>query len=151
MSAALAASSMPRGMGSFYRSQHELVFVFKEPNGPHLNNIQLGKFGRSRTNVWDHPGAASLREELKLHATPKPVTLIAEAIRDCSKCQCRVNCVQKCRSNFPQFGHSERRGGIAIFGWSAAAPKVRLGRRCNGRFRPQMLRHELGMLAQAIA
>jgi DNA modification methylase len=72
-------------MGSFYRSQHELVFVFKEPNGPHLNNIQLGKFGRTRTNVWDHPGASSLREELKLHATPKPVTLIAEAIRDCSK------------------------------------------------------------------
>ena len=72
-------------MGSFYRSQHELVFVFKEPNGPHLNTIQLGKFGRSRTNVWDHPGASSLREELKLHATPKPVTLIAEAIRDCSK------------------------------------------------------------------
>ena len=72
-------------MGSFYRSQHELVFVFKEPNGPHLNTIQLGKFGRTRTNVWDHPGASSLREELKLHATPKPVALIAEAIRDCSK------------------------------------------------------------------
>src|SRR5215212_3413223 len=71
-------------MGSFYRSQHELVFVFKEPNGPHINNIQLGKFGRNRTNVWDHPGAASLRDELKLHATPKPVSLIAEAIRDCS-------------------------------------------------------------------
>ena len=52
---------------------------------PHLNNVQLGKFGRNRTNVWDHPGPASLREELKLHATPKPVSLIAEAIRDCSK------------------------------------------------------------------
>ena len=72
-------------MGSFYRSQHELVFVFKEPNGAHLNNVQLGKWGRNRTNVWDHPGATSLREELKLHATPKPVSLIAEAIRDCSK------------------------------------------------------------------
>jgi hypothetical protein len=71
-------------MGSFYRSQHELVFVFKEPSGPHLNNIQLGRFGRDRTNVWEHPGAAGLREELKLHATPKPVALIAEAIRDCS-------------------------------------------------------------------
>jgi hypothetical protein len=72
-------------MGSFYRSQHELVFVFKEPNGAHLNNVQLGKWGRNRTNVWDHPGAASLREELNLHATPKPVSLIAEAIRDCSQ------------------------------------------------------------------
>ncbi len=71
-------------MGSLYRSQHELVFVFKEPNGPHVNNVQLGRFGRNRTNVWDHPGAPSLREELKLHATPKPVALLAEAIRDAS-------------------------------------------------------------------
>src|SRR5215216_6502215 len=72
-------------MGAFFRSQHELVFEFKEPNGAHINNIQLGRWGRNRTNVWDHPGAASLREELKRHATPKPVSLIAEAIRDCSK------------------------------------------------------------------
>jgi DNA modification methylase len=71
-------------MGSFYRSQHELVFVLKQPGGAHINNVQLGKFGRNRTNVWDHPGATSLRDELKLHATPKPVALIAEAIRDCS-------------------------------------------------------------------
>ncbi len=71
-------------MGSLYRSQHELVFVFKEPNGPHLNNVQLGKFGRNRTNVWDYPGAHGLRAELKLHATPKPVALIADAIRDAS-------------------------------------------------------------------
>jgi DNA modification methylase len=71
-------------MGSLYRSQHELVFVFKEPNGPHVNNVQLGKFGRNRTNVWDYPGAHGLRAELKLHATPKPVALIADAIRDAS-------------------------------------------------------------------
>jgi DNA modification methylase len=69
-------------MGSFYRSQHELVFVFKAPGGAHINNVLLGKYGRNRTNVWDHPGAPSLREELALHATPKPVALIAEAIRD---------------------------------------------------------------------
>jgi hypothetical protein len=49
-----------------------------------LNNVQLGKFGRNRTNVWSWPGAASLRKELELHPTPKPVGLLAEAIRDVS-------------------------------------------------------------------
>ncbi len=44
------------GMGSFYRSQHELVFVFRNGKGPHQNNVQLGKFGRYRTNVWSYPG-----------------------------------------------------------------------------------------------
>lgn len=71
-------------MGSLLRSQHELVFMFKEPSGPHLNNVQLGKFGRTRTNVWDFPGAPSLKKELELHPTPKPVALVAEAIRDVS-------------------------------------------------------------------
>lgn len=71
-------------MGSLYRSQHELVFVFKEPSAPHANNVQLGKFGRNRTNVWAYPGASSLRKELKLHPTPKPVAMIADAIRDVS-------------------------------------------------------------------
>lgn len=72
-------------MGSFYRSQHELVFVFKEPSAPYLNNVQLGRFGRNRTNVWAWPGAASLRKELELHPTPKPVSMIAEAVRDVTK------------------------------------------------------------------
>jgi DNA modification methylase len=71
-------------MGSLLRSQHELVFMFKEPNGPHINNVQLGKYGRNRTNVWDFPGAAGLRKELELHPTPKPVSLVAEAIKDVS-------------------------------------------------------------------
>jgi DNA modification methylase len=71
-------------MGSLLRSQHELVFMFKQPNGPHINNVQLGKFGRARTNVWDFPGAPSLKKELELHPTPKPVALVAEAIRDIS-------------------------------------------------------------------
>jgi len=71
-------------MGSFYRSQHELVFVFKEPGASHINNVQLGKFGRDRSNVWSYPGAASLRKELKLHPTPKNVSMIADAIRDAS-------------------------------------------------------------------
>jgi DNA modification methylase len=77
------------GMGSFYRSAHELVFLFKNGTGSHRNNIQLGKFGRNRTNVWNYPGANSFsRSEsegnlLALHPTPKPVALIVDAIKDC--------------------------------------------------------------------
>lgn len=69
-------------MGSLYRSQHELVFVFRDPRAPGQNNVQLGRFSRNRTNVWDYPGAASLRKELELHPTPKNVRMIADAIRD---------------------------------------------------------------------
>jgi DNA modification methylase len=78
------------GMGSFYRSQHELVFVFKAGRGSHRNNVQLGQFGRHRTNVWSYPGANSFgraTEEghlLALHPTVKPVRLVADAILDCS-------------------------------------------------------------------
>lgn len=77
------------GMGSFYRSKHELVFVFKKGVAPHINNFGLGDSGRYRTNVWDYPGISSLGatrdEELAMHPTVKPVALIADAIRDCSK------------------------------------------------------------------
>jgi DNA modification methylase len=77
------------GLGSFYRSKHELVFVFKSGDGPHVNNFRLGETGRYRTNVWDYPGINTLRperiEELSLHPTVKPVALVADAIRDCSK------------------------------------------------------------------
>jgi DNA modification methylase len=72
------------GLGGLYRSAHEEVFVFADPNGPVKNNVQLGKFGRNRTNVWDFPGVVSMRKELKSHPTPKSVSMIAEAIRDCS-------------------------------------------------------------------
>jgi DNA modification methylase len=78
------------GMGSFYRSAHELIFVFKNGTGSHRNNIRLGKFGRNRTNVWNYPSANSFAradvEEnlLALHPTPKPVALIADAIKDCT-------------------------------------------------------------------
>ena len=74
------------GMGSFYRSQHELAFVFKKGNAPHINNFELGQHGRYRTNVWEYPGASSKsgRELLALHPTVKPVAMIADAIRDCS-------------------------------------------------------------------
>jgi DNA modification methylase len=78
------------GMGSLYRSQHELVFVFKQGHGGHRNNVQLGQFGRNRSNVWRYPGVNSFGrcgEEgnlLALHPTVKPVTLVADAILDCS-------------------------------------------------------------------
>src|SRR5258707_5634847 len=77
------------GMGSLYRSAHELVFVFKNGNAPHRNNVQLGVFGRNRTNLWRYAGAVGLRtsEEgnlLRSHPTPKPVALIADAMLDCS-------------------------------------------------------------------
>jgi DNA modification methylase len=79
------------GMGSFYRSGHELVFLFKNGEGPHRNNIQLGKFGRYRTNVWNYPSANTLSRTgpdgdlLALHPTPKPVALIADAIKDSTR------------------------------------------------------------------
>lgn len=77
------------GMGTFYRSRHELIFVFKKGRAPHINNFGLGEGGRYRTNVWDYPGISSLGaardEELAMHPTVKPVALIADAIRDCSK------------------------------------------------------------------
>ena len=77
------------GMGTFYRSKHELIFVFKKGRAPHINNFGLGDGGRYRTNVWDYPGISSLGasrdEELAMHPTVKPVALIADAIRDCSK------------------------------------------------------------------
>lgn len=78
------------GMGSFYRSQHELCFVFKHGRGRHRNNVQLGRFKRNRSNVWMYPGAnnaASTGEEgklLGLHPTAKPVKLIADIILDCT-------------------------------------------------------------------
>lgn len=77
------------GMGSLYRSKHELVFVFKSGTAKHVNNVELGRFGRCRTNVWDYAGANSLSsdraDDLALHPTVKPVALVADAILDASK------------------------------------------------------------------
>ena len=78
------------GMGALYRSQHELVFVFKHGRLGHRNNVQLGQFGRNRSNVWHYPAANSFArcsEEgnlLALHPTVKPVALVADAMLDCS-------------------------------------------------------------------
>jgi DNA modification methylase len=75
------------GMGTFYRSKHELVFVLKVGNAGHTNTFGLGDGGRYRTNVWDYAGVntAGRREDLAMHPTVKPVALVAEAIKDCSK------------------------------------------------------------------
>jgi len=107
------------GMGSFYRSQHELVFVFKHGRHGHRNNVQLGQFGRHRSNVWHYPGANSLSRRgeegylLALHPTVKPVAMIADAILDCSA-----------------------RGDIVLDGFLGSGTTViaaeRTGRRCFG-------------------
>ena len=77
------------GMGSFYRSKLELVFVFKVGGAPHTSTFELGDTGRYRTNVWDYAGVNTLRpgraEELAMHPTVKPVALVANAIKDCSR------------------------------------------------------------------
>jgi DNA modification methylase len=77
------------GMGSFYRSKHELVFVWKSGGSAHINNFELGQHGRNRTNVWDYAGVNTMRagrlEELAMHPTVKPVVLVADAIKDCSR------------------------------------------------------------------
>lgn len=77
------------GMGSLYRSQHELVFVYKSGRAAHINNVELGKHGRYRTNVWSYAGANTFSRtrdtDLEMHPTVKPVALVADAILDCSK------------------------------------------------------------------
>ncbi len=76
------------GMGTFYRSRHELIFAFKHGTTPHFNTFELGQNGRYRTNVWQYRGVNTMRagrmEELALHPTVKPVQMIADAIRDVS-------------------------------------------------------------------
>jgi DNA modification methylase len=107
------------GMGSLYRSQHEFIFVFKNGHAPHRNNVQLGRFGRHRSNVWTYPGANSMgrgTEEgnlLALHPTAKPVKLVADAILDCSA-----------------------RGDLVLDPFMGSGTTLmaaeRVGRRCNG-------------------
>jgi DNA modification methylase len=76
------------GMGTFYRSRHELVFAFKNGTAPHINTFELGQHGRYRTNVWQYRGVNTLKagrmEELSLHPTVKPIQMIADAIKDVS-------------------------------------------------------------------
>jgi DNA modification methylase len=77
------------GQGSFYRSQHELIGVFRVGNSPHLNNIELGRHGRSRSNVWHYAGVNAFRagrmDELRSHPTAKPMALVADSLKDCTR------------------------------------------------------------------
>ncbi len=77
------------GQGSFYRSQHEFIVAFRVGEAPHLNNIELGRHGRSRSNVWNYRGVntfgADRMEELRSHPTVKPIALVGDAMRDCTK------------------------------------------------------------------
>jgi DNA modification methylase len=107
------------GMGSLYRSQHELILVFKTGRGRHRNNVQLGRFGRSRSNVWHYPGVNSFSRQteegnlLALHPTVKPGALVADAILDCTA-----------------------HGDIVLDGFLGSGTTViaaeRIGRRCYG-------------------
>jgi DNA modification methylase len=77
------------GMGSLYRSKHELVFVYRVGKAPHYNAVELGRHGRNRTNIWDYASvnsmAGSRREDLALHPTVKPTALVADAIQDVTR------------------------------------------------------------------
>ncbi len=75
------------GMGSLYRSKHELINVFKNGKASHTNNIKLGKHGRYRTNVWDYPGVNTQNfsdSDLSMHPTVKPLELVIDAVKDCT-------------------------------------------------------------------
>jgi len=78
------------GMGSLYRSRHELIFVFRNGTTPHTNNVQLGRFGRNRTNVWNYTGANSFARKgasrgSDMHPTAKPILMVSDAILDCTQ------------------------------------------------------------------
>ncbi len=83
------------GMGTFYRSRHELVFVFKKGTGSHINNFELGQYGRYRTNVWEYMGAFSMgnpnKEDSKLHPTVKPTQMVTDVLLDCSRMKAVVS------------------------------------------------------------
>src|SRR5207248_9821831 len=125
------------GMGSLYRSQHELVFVFKHGRSGHRNNVQLGQFGRNRSNIWRYPGANSFAgggEEgnlLALHPTVKPVAMVVDAILDASA-----------------------RGDIVLDAFLGSGTTLiaaeRTGRRCYGlELDPGLRRHDRPPLAEA--
>jgi DNA modification methylase len=106
----------PHWHGAFYRGRHELIFVFKRDRAPHRNNVQLGRYGRDRTNVWLYPSRRTPSDEgnlLALHPTVKPARLVGDAILDCTS-----------------------RGDIVLDGFLGSGTTViaaeRTGRRCYG-------------------
>jgi DNA modification methylase len=79
------------GQGSLYRSQHELIALYKVGSAAHTNNVELGRHGRNRSNVWTYPGVNSFGSaDLALHPTVKPVALVADAIKDVTKRQALI-------------------------------------------------------------
>lgn len=106
------------GMGTFYRSQHELIFVFKSGAGRHVNNFSLGDKGRYRTNVWSVAGANTFRkgrdQDLEAHPTVKPVALVADAILDCSGRGDLILDPFSGSGTTPIAAHRTRRRGAAI-------------------------------------
>jgi DNA modification methylase len=104
------------GMGSFYRSKHELVFVYKVGTDSHVNTIELGKNGRYRTNVWDYAGVNTWRAgrdaDLEMHPTVKPTALVIDAIKDCS-----------------------RRGDIVLDAFSGSGTTIIAARKCRRKAR----------------
>ena len=107
------------GMGSLYRSKHELVFVYRVGKAPHFNAVELGRHGRNRTNVWDYASvnsmAGSRREDLALHPTVKPTALVADAIQDVTR-RGRLGA-----RHLPRLRHHADRGGAH----RAAVPRRR--------------------------
>lgn len=99
------------GMGTFYRSQHELIFAYKVGTASHINTFGLGETGRYRTNVWEYPGVNSFganQKNLELHPTVKPVAMVADAIKDVSK-----------------------RGGIVLDGFGGSGTTLIAAERCG--------------------
>lgn len=123
------------GMGSLYRSQHELVFVFKNGTASHVNNVELGRFGRNWPNVWTYAGVNAFGrerdEELAMHPTVKPVALVADAILDCT-----------------------HRGGIVLDAFAGSGSTLiaaeKTGRRLRHRDRPALCRHDRPALREGL-
>lgn len=103
------------GQGSFYRSQHELIGVFRVGEGPHKNNVELGRFGRNRSNVWTYAGVNTFgrgrMEALAVHPTVKPTALVADALLDCTARGTAV--LDQCSGSGTIFLAAEKVGRVA--------------------------------------
>ena len=124
------------GMGTFYRSKHELVFVFKKGTAAHVNSFGLGETGRPRSNVWDYPGVSSIgpsrMEELAMHPTVKPTRLVADAIKDCSRrgdlvLEVLPVVLAECVFVLESF-HEHARGDASVLGRLISNPAIEISR-----------------------